>query len=78
MSQLGDSGQPGSDLAALARIIDAGVPARSRWALVAAAEAARTEGIGGVLVIKIAPKSKDYVDISFTIGMVEIVNRWTG
>lgn len=79
VSQLGDSGQPGhNDLAALARIIEAGVPARSRWALNAAAEAAITEGIGGILVVQIPPKGKDLVDITFTIGMVEVVSRWAG
>lgn len=77
--QLGDSGQPASqDLAALAQIIEEGVPARSRWALNAAADAAITEGIGGILVIKIPPKGKDLVDIQFTIGIVEVVHRWAG
>lgn len=60
----------------MAKVIAAGMGSRSRWALNAAAEAAGTEGIAGVVVIKIPAKGKDYVDITFTIGMVEVVSRW--
>lgn len=75
---LGELGEQQANLLALQKIIDSGVGARSRWALNAAAEAARTEGIAGILVLKIPPKGKDYVDITFTIGQVEVVSRWTG
>lgn len=51
---------------------------RSKWALRAATEAAKAEGIEGILVIKIPSKIKDYAEVTFTIGAVDVVNRWMG
>lgn len=58
------------------RLVGAGMGPRSAWALRAAADAAGTDGIGGVLTIRIPPKTKDYVDLAFTCGTVEVVHRW--
>lgn len=53
-----------------------GMGARSRWALKAAIEAADTEGLGGVCVLMIPTKTKDYIDVTFTCGTVDVISRW--
>ena len=79
LGEPGGSGPAAQDLASLAEVIGPqGLGARSRWALTAAAEAAKTEGIGGILVVRIPPKGKELVDMSFTIGKVEVISRWAG
>lgn len=50
--------------------------ARSRFALSTAVDAARTEGIAGVLVVKFPPRSKDHPECQFTIGTVDVISRW--
>lgn len=77
--QRGEAGRPArddDDAELVNMILAAGLGARSRWALKAAADAAGTEGIGGVLVIQIPPKGKDHCEMSFTIGTVEVTTKW--
>lgn len=49
---------------------------RSRWALQTAIAAAETEGVAGVFIVKIPPRSKDYLDVTFTVGTVDVISRW--
>lgn len=60
----------------LGRLLMKGMGARSKWALGAAIQAAHTEGIGGVCVLQIPSKAKDYIDITFTCGIVDVISRW--
>lgn len=50
--------------------------ARSRFALSTAVDAAATEGIAGVLVVRFPPRSKDRPECQFTIGNVDLIARW--
>jgi hypothetical protein len=61
----------------LGEILGGGMGQRSKWALNSAHDASKTDGITGMLVIKIPSRSKDHVDISFTCGLVEVVSRWS-
>ena len=61
----------------LAIIIGKGMGQRSKWALGAARDARTTDGIAGLLVLKIPSKVGDFVDVTFTCGIVEVVSRWT-
>lgn len=51
----------------LGKLILAGMGSRSRWALRAALDAANTEGVGGVLHVKIPTTSKDRCDAGFKV-----------
>lgn len=51
---------------------------RGLWALRAAADAARTDGIVGAIIVKIPSTPKDFIDITFTNGAVDVVTRWGG
>lgn len=53
-----------------------GLRPSSLFALKFGVEAARVEGIGGVLAIKIPPREKDYLDVMFTAGAVDVIARW--
>lgn len=76
-NKITEQGETEGVLALLGKITGGGIGSRSQFALRTAADAAGTEGIGGVIVIKIPPKCKDYVDVDFTIGVVEVVSRWS-
>lgn len=54
----------------------AGLGTRSRWALRTSLDAAETEGVVGIMVLRIPPKTKDYLDVTFTVGQVDVVSRW--
>lgn len=60
----------------VANLVRHGMGARSKWALRAALDAAETEGIAGMLMLKIPSKPKDLPDVAFCIGPVELVQRW--
>ena len=61
----------------MSQIISSGhLGPRSLFALKFGAEAARTDGIAGVLSIKIPLKERDFVDIVFTVGTVDVIARW--
>lgn len=60
----------------LGEMVLAGLGVRSRWALRTAIDAARTEGISGVLVVTVPAKERDYCEVSFTVGIVDIIERW--
>lgn len=53
-----------------------GMGQRSRWALRTSLDAADTEGVAGICVLRIPPKEKDYIDVTFTVGAVDVVSRW--
>lgn len=60
----------------MARLVRAGMGSRSRWALRAALDAAETDGIAGVLSLKLQSKPKDQPDVMFCVGTVEVIQRW--
>lgn len=60
----------------VANLVRHGMGVRSKWALRAALDAAETEGVAGLLLLKIPSKSKDLPDASFCIGQVDVVQRW--
>lgn len=62
----------------LAEIIVRGLGTRSQWALRTALDAADTEGIAGLAVLRVPPKNKDFIDITFTVGTVDVISRWAG
>jgi hypothetical protein len=62
----------------LAETILRGLGTQSKWALRTALDAAGTEGIPGHLSVRIPPRVKDYLDIRFTVGQVDIITRWDG
>ena len=49
---------------------------RSQWALETALKAAETESVAGWMVVEIPAKVKDRVDVHFTAGRCELVNRF--
>lgn len=57
-------------------VIIRGLGTRSTWALRTALDAAETEGVAGMCVMKIPAKSKEFVDVTFTIGRVDLISRW--
>jgi hypothetical protein len=59
-------------------VLSRGLGPRSIWALNVGVEAAGVEGVAGVLAIKIPPKQKDFLDVVFTAGAVDVVARWGG
>jgi hypothetical protein len=61
----------------LAEQITKGLGVRSAWALKAALDAGDADGVAGVIVFTIPAKCKDHVDVSFTIGTVDITTRWS-
>jgi hypothetical protein len=54
-----------------------GMGPRSRWAMRTSLDALDTEGVGGICVVKIPPKSKDFIDVTFTVGDVDVISRWS-
>ena len=60
----------------LAERIIQGLGTRSAWALRAAVDAGETPDIAGIIVIKVPPKNSDRLDITFTIGTVDVTTRW--
>lgn len=60
----------------LGHLVLRGLGARSAWALNAACSAAEVDGIAGVIAIKIPARKKDYIDVVFTAGAVDVVSRW--
>jgi hypothetical protein len=60
----------------LGAVLGSGLGVRSRWALRTAIDAARSDGISGVLVVKIPAKGAEFCDVNFTVGSVELVERW--
>lgn len=71
-----DEGGLGNLAEALGNLIMKGLGTRSAWALETALRAAETEGITGVCVVQIPAKNKDYAEITFTVGTVDVVSRW--
>jgi hypothetical protein len=61
----------------LSELIAEGLGSRSTWALRAAIDAAQSKDVAGVLVIKIPPNTKDRLDVTFTIGVVDVISRWS-
>jgi hypothetical protein len=61
----------------VALVIVKGLGSRSRWALRTSLDAVETDGIAGICVVKIPPKSKDFIDVTFTVGDVDIISRWS-
>lgn len=54
-----------------------GLGTRSIWALRTSLDAADTEGVAGICVLRIPPKKKDYLEVNFTVGSsVDVVSRW--
>lgn len=60
----------------VADLVRHGMGVRSKWALRAALDAAETEGIAGVLALKIPSKNKEQPDVIFCVGQVDVVQRW--
>lgn len=60
----------------LGQMVLKGLGQRSRWALRTTLDAARTDGIAGVCVLRIGTREKDFTDITFTVGSVEITHHW--
>lgn len=60
----------------LAGMILRGMGTRSRWALRTSLDAAETEGVAGICVLRIPPKERDRIDVTFTVGNVDVVSRW--
>jgi hypothetical protein len=60
----------------IADFVRHGMGSRSKWALRAALDAAETEGVAGVLALKIPSKGKDQPDVMFCVGSVDLVQRW--
>lgn len=59
----------------MGELIRRGMGARSRWALRAALDAAEVDGVAGLVTLNV-PARKARCDVSFTIGTVEVVQRW--
>lgn len=72
----------GVELAQLATLLSEtvlrGMGPRSMFALKVGLEAAQVEGITGVVSLKIPAKQKDYIDVIFTAGPVDITTRGWG
>lgn len=58
-------------------LLSRGVGGRSRWALRTALDAAETGGVAGMMCIAISGKGKDHLDVSFTVGEVDLITRWS-
>lgn len=54
----------------------AGLGPRSQWALRTALDAMDTDGVAGVLVVTVPAKCKERLDVSFTVGTVDVISRW--
>lgn len=59
----------------LAGILGDRLGQRSRWALRTAADARQVEGIPGCVVIMLPSSTREFVDVTFTTGVVEAVTR---
>lgn len=57
-------------------LVASGLGGRSRWALRTALDAARTDGIAGMLCLAVPPRPNDRMDVSFIIGPVDVITRW--
>lgn len=60
----------------IADLVRHGMGSRSQWALRTALDAAETEGVAGVLSLQLPGKCKEQPEVMFTIGTVELVQRW--
>lgn len=75
---VGDQGRTAAQQL-LSELCDGGkIGDRGLWALRAAADAARTDGIVGAIIVKIPSTPKDFIDITFTNGAFDVVARWGG
>lgn len=60
----------------LAEVVDGGkIGDHGLWALRAAADAARTEGVSGVIIVKIPKAARDFVEVDFHSGVSEVSTR---